>query len=240
MLTKLKFSNINSFKEEAELNFEFNGKTPETVKKGRNATNVLCIKGANSSGKTNIFKVLDILCRVCGFGAKFENNERLYVDTYFFNSDPAKISVEFTFNNVDYKYDIELTDKKVVFEKLYYKNDTARFRVAYERENDVITKASPQFKELNGIVIKPNSSVMALLATTKFANDVSILENARLFFAYMIINVGNRGHVEIQKNTFEITELYHNDKELFSNVKQVIKLVDNSIKDIIIKESVNQ
>lgn len=240
MLTKLKFSNINSFKEEAELNFEFNGKTPENIKKGRNATNVLCIKGANSSGKTNIFKVLDILSRVCGFGAKIENNERLYVDTYFFNSEPAKIYVEFTFNNIDYKYSIELSDEKVLFESLFYKSDTSRFRVAYERENDAVTKTSSQFKELNGIVLKPNSSVIALLSITKFSSDMSILDNARRFFSYMIINVGRLGHVDIKKNTFELTEKYRSDDALFNDVKKVITLVDDSIKDIVIKESVNQ
>ncbi len=239
MLTRLKFSNINSFKEEADLNFEFSGKTPDNVKKGRNATNVLCIKGANSSGKTNIFKVLDILSRVCGFGAKLENNERLYVDTYFFNSEPAKINVEFTFNKVDYRYHIELNDKQVISEKLHYKLDSSRFRVVYERQNDKVTKSSPQFKELNGIILKPNSSVMALLSSNKFASDMKILDNARLFFAYMIINVGSSGHVDIKKDTFELTESYYKNKELFDDVKKVIMLVDSSIKDIIIRDSIN-
>lgn len=238
MLTKIKFSNINSFKEESEINFEFNGKVPEDIKKGRQATNILCIKGANSSGKTNIFKVLSTLSRVCGFGAKIDNDERLYVDTYFGNSDPAKIYVEFIFFNTSYKYFIMLNDKCVIYEKLEFKEeDDSRFKVAYERENEKLLKTSPQLKELSNIQIKPNSSVMALLTTLKFSNDMTIIENARVFFAFMLINASYSGHAEIKSNILSTTKKYFNNNELFSSVKEIIKIVDPSIFDISLQET---
>jgi AAA15 family ATPase/GTPase len=48
-----------SFNEGVEVSFRLNSSCPISISKGKNYTNVLCVKGANGSGKSNILKILD-------------------------------------------------------------------------------------------------------------------------------------------------------------------------------------
>ena len=70
MLIKFGAKNFFCFKEWAELSFE-------SAHKDENATSVLCVKGANASGKTNALKILSFLSHFCtdSFSEKPERSE---------------------------------------------------------------------------------------------------------------------------------------------------------------------
>ncbi|MFT2675306.1 AAA family ATPase, partial [Escherichia coli] len=58
MLLEFGFKNFLSFKEGTSVSFKLDSKTPETVRSGRDFATVMCVKGANGSGKTHLLKAL--------------------------------------------------------------------------------------------------------------------------------------------------------------------------------------
>ena len=58
MLLKYSTSNFYCFKEAIEISFELNDNCPKKISKGKPYSNIICVKGANGSGKTNALKAL--------------------------------------------------------------------------------------------------------------------------------------------------------------------------------------
>ncbi|MFA0016391.1 ATP/GTP-binding protein [Vibrio lentus] len=239
MIKSLKFSNFCSFKEESELNFEFDGKTPDNVKKGRELSNVMCIKGANSSGKTNLFKVLDLLSTVCGYGARLHKDERVYVDSYFYNDKPSIIKIEFIYESIFYVYEIHLTKQGIEFEELKYREKEGRLKKAYTRVKREITTLGPDFGELKTVTLKNNASVMALVENNEFSDKLHVIEVANSFFSRILSNVGYSGHTDIESGLFDLTKIYHDDEDTFRGVNAVIRSIEPSIKTIEIDETID-
>ena len=102
--------NYFSFKEGLRVSLEFNSKVPKSISKGRKATTVLGIKGANASGKTNILKALSF---ICGFAAdSFSNDEDddIQLSPFFLSEDPSDFYIDFEIKGVRYIYSLTATE----------------------------------------------------------------------------------------------------------------------------------
>ncbi len=66
MLLKFGARNFYCFKEGIEISLELGSKCPESISRGKSVSNLLCIKGANGSGKTNALKILSFYVQIKG------------------------------------------------------------------------------------------------------------------------------------------------------------------------------
>ncbi|MFA0719148.1 ATP/GTP-binding protein, partial [Vibrio splendidus] len=127
MIKRFGFKNFSSFKEGAEISFEFDGNTPESVSNGKQFGTVLGIKGSNGSGKTNILKALAFLY---SFVTKrmithSENDHGvkevdLPFNSFFYSEEPSEFYVELVRDEITYYYELDVTNSGIIRE-LYVK-----------------------------------------------------------------------------------------------------------------------
>lgn len=118
MLIEFGGENFSSFKEGFLISFDMGKKCPLDVSNGDNISNLICIKGANSSGKTNILKSLAFLGFFCTNSYSLKPEELIAVDSYFFNNNPTYLYCLFEINKSQYKYEVELNKNSIISESL--------------------------------------------------------------------------------------------------------------------------
>ena len=80
--------NFYSFKEGFSVNLRLDGKCPDDVSHGKDYTNVLAVKGANASGKTNVLKAISFISSFATFS--FDQKPTLNIPfSSFFNNDKS-------------------------------------------------------------------------------------------------------------------------------------------------------
>jgi len=134
--------NFFCFKEGVEISF----KSPDKTKQ---ASSVLCVKGANASGKTNALKILSFLSDFCENSFSEKPEHLLGFETFFSKSKEAEFFVDFMVDDVFYRYELITTEHKVISEKLARK--TNRLTPVVERHEREIIRATGEFKSLKTI-----------------------------------------------------------------------------------------
>jgi AAA15 family ATPase/GTPase len=183
MLIKFKLSNYLSFKGITELSLE-----PSSIKEFHednvindvlNTEVLKCVVlyGANSSGKSNLFKALEFVKRLILESSKDKQaNEKIDVQSFLLSSEtenkPSCFELEFITNNIKYKYGFEVDATKVHKEWLYYTKKLKEYAY-FTRENGKIT-ISDKFIGAKGLDQKTRENALFLSVVAQWNGAVAI------------------------------------------------------------------
>ena len=186
MLQELKIKNFLSFKEEVTFSFEATKDTTfeeyQVVKvaPGVRLLRFAMIYGANASGKSNLLYSLEFL-RHFWFDIKKDITEDTGAIPFKFNrktqAEPSCFSLKFYVNGVRYWYQLELDDKSIILEKLYFYS-SVQPTLLFERELDL------------GIsIVKFNNQAIKISSVAKEEINIKCLPNMSFFAARNQVNV---------------------------------------------------
>lgn len=182
--------NFYSFKDGFDISFELNAKVPTEISLGKSTTPVIGIKGANSSGKTQILKALDffnhLACRT------FQHDrDVMFIESFFGSEEPVELYIEFETDSVGYTYEVELNRTKILRETIYKKK--IRKTLIIERIEDQIVKSTTEYKDLNLITLKSCASLIDTVHHFKLNTIGDDVAKIRTFFQRIQGNVGAKG-----------------------------------------------
>ncbi|NOQ36167.1 MAG: AAA family ATPase [Methylococcaceae bacterium] len=238
MIRKFGVRNFYCFKEGVEINFEFDGHVPASIKQDRDVTSILGIKGANGSGKTNIIKALSFLKGFCYFSADSDLESKMLFESFAKNTGSTEFYIDFEINGSKYYYELELTKEHVIREELYRKK--SRKVLILKRELNNISFSIQELSEIETIKLRKNTSIISLFNKYNFESEMIDLKNINNFFFYVITNVNDKGYVDANLDLQYLLESYSSTTSLFDFVKEIVMIADEGIKNIEIKETVNE
>jgi len=226
MLLSYSVKNFCCFKEWMEIDLSFNAKVPHDVSQGLPAATAISIIGANASGKTNVLKALAFISYFCtdSFSIKPEND--ILFEPFFDSSEKSEFNVKFMIDKIEYSYDLALTRKEVLSEKIYKKEK--RKVLVFNREKGEILKNTLYTKEFNAVDRK-NASVISVARQYLVAE----LEPFYLFFDKIRSNVNYFGLMHgLGMSVGDVSKLYNDNDNLFAFAKEYLKRFDTGISDV--------
>ena len=226
MLLKYGARNFNCFKEGIEISLELGNKCPETISRGKSVSNLLCVKGANGSGKTNALKILGFFKEFCcnSFSKKPEDN--IVIDSFFINDEPIDLICDFIFKDIQYHYELSLTPREVISEKLLRK--VSRLSPVFVREGNKLTYFIKDFSDLKKVKLRTNAS----LISSAHQYEIAHLHPIYQFFNSFIHNVPSSGRTDFSSSYQIISEYYKRYPQVFNAAVKILKEFDLGISDI--------
>ncbi|MBK6358183.1 MAG: ATP-binding protein [Betaproteobacteria bacterium] len=230
MLLEFSMRNFYSFKEGATVSFRLDANCPQYISHGLPYTPVLCIKGANASGKTNLLKAIAFLLHFCTRSFASEPDDSNFVAPYFDSEDPCEFSVTFQVDAACYEYELELTNDAIVRETIY-RTKTKKTKII-ERNGNTIAYVTKEFAGLSKMNLRNNASLVSTARQYAFEE----LSDVYGFFAKGYSNVGYLGLREnpLQLNT--ICKILRDHDDVLDFTKTFIADCDTGIHDIKILE----
>jgi uncharacterized protein len=232
MLLNFGFRNFFSFKEGAEISFELDSQVPESISRGKNFSTVLCVKGANASGKTNILRGLSFISYFTAHSFDNPPGQAILVSSHFGNKEPIDFFIEFIADGSKYFYEVSLTEKEVLSEVIY-RTKSKKTKVL-ERKNEKVIYAVKEWKNFNHIKLRKNASVISTAKQYGFSEVDFLVE----FFEKIISNVTYAGLRANLNTEAEMSELLTHDKNLSSFVRKFISECDVGVMDVSLHERV--
>lgn len=139
MIKSLSFRNFYSFADETVIDFGL-GKKPipsgyDITIEGDRFNKAIAVVGANGSGKTQFLKPLAFLrwFVATSFLGSDPELDIPYAAHLLYTDTPSRFELEFMVKGVDYRYQLELTPKQVLFEALFEKTST-QYSYLFKRE----------------------------------------------------------------------------------------------------------
>ena len=231
MLLEYGLRNFLSFKEGVTVSFRLDANCPSSVSQGRNFATVMCVKGANGSGKTQLLKGLAFLTDFAVRSFSKEPEEPIRVDPFYGSSQSSEFFVEFGVGADVYRYELEVTPKRVTREALFR---THKKRVLlFERLGDGIERSTKAFDVLKSMRLRGNASIIS----TARQYGIRELEPVSRFFRGVVTNVGYDGH---RDRTFldlnAVSKLFSQSQEHLAFAVEFVRGCDIGIVDIKIAE----
>lgn len=224
MLLEFGAYNFASFKEGFQINLR-------EKKNGLEAYTLMGIKGANASGKTNVLKVPSFLSSFCKNSFKSETDDEILFSSFFQNNRETSIYAIFSEDNIEYKYEIDLTKAKVINESIY-RND----KLIIERINNELTDNTiHEFKELKSMILRNNVSIIST-AKQYGSKSIDIIYN---LFNNIIGNVHAYGLSDKIIDHQLISKFYYEEPQLLDFLKEILIKIDTGISDIEIIEKID-
>jgi len=230
MLLEFGARNFYSFKEGFSVNLRLSSGCPDEISKGKKYTNVLSIKGANASGKTNVLKVLSFLSDFIRFSFNATPNANIPFENYFNSSENTNMYIIFLKNGIEYKYEIELNNKQIISEVVYKKNT-----LIIERDTKAFTKIAKEYKELDIVKLRDNVSFISMAKQYEVESINLIYE----LFENISTNVPQYMKAKFIDYSLA-SKFYYENEVLFNFVKDVLIKSDTGIKDIKINKYENE
>lgn len=229
MILRYGGSNFFCFKEYFEIDLRLNKNCPDNISQGLDSSKVMCIKGANASGKTTALKALSFLAHFVSNSFQNKPESKIEAETFFGNSDAVELFCEFRIMDTDYRYELNIRNDSVDLEALkLLKTDT----VLFQRTLNQIESVSPDFKELKSI---PSLRANASVISTANQHEMASIEYIHEFFKYgQYSNVGNQGFDEIL-NYDDVSKFYHDEPDVLEFVVKQLSKFDTGVTNIEIK-----
>lgn len=235
MLFEFGFRNFFSFREGVTISFRLDSKCPEEISLGRGYTPVICVKGANASGKTQLLKGLAFLATFCADSFELDPDDNIPIIPFYESTEPTEFFAEFMIENVAYRYEAAVTEKEVLSEVLY--RTKQRQVKVFEREGNTVTYANKASIGLKSINLRKNASIISTARQHKL--PVEDLSEIYRFFKMVISNVTFAGLREELREIPRVSKFLYNNPDVFEFVKNFIKECDTGISDIDIVEVVD-
>lgn len=227
--------NFYSFKEGFDVSFVLGKTCPSEISAGKELSNIICVKGANGSGKTNILKAIQFLSHFISNSFDYKPESLFNFDTYFLNKENAEFYVTFDFDNYIYRYEVELTMNEVVKETLFRK-DKREIKV-FERIKNKLEYCIKEFQDLKTIPkLRANVSIFSMARQFELT---SVIEMCK-YFSRCISNVRYSGLVNDTIHFDSLNKFLYDNNEYLQFVKETIVKFDPAIKDIYVRESDDQ
>lgn len=230
MLLRYGARNFCCFREGVEISLELGNNCPENISRGKQLSNLLCVKGANGSGKTNILKILGFLQNFCCNSFSEKPDKLIYIDSFFMNEDPIDLFCDFSYDNIKYNYELSLKRSGILYEKLSRKVN--RLSPIFERKKNKLNYCINEFSNLKHIKLRSNASIISSAHQYEIENIHPIYN----FFESIRSNVHWFGRHEFIQKYDWISEYYHNNPKVFKRAKEIIKEFDLGISNIKIRE----
>jgi uncharacterized protein len=190
MILEYGVKNFLSFREGATVSFRLDGNAPDHVAEGRDYATILCVKGANGSGKTHLLKGLAFIANFASKSFSTDPEADIAVDTHFQSDEPAEFFVEFVApDGITYLYELAVTKKAVLHEALYQKKK--RKTKLFERTGSTVS-AVQRLSEIEALNYRNNASVISTLHQHKNTE----FEPVHSLFFNTIFNVTQAGFRE--------------------------------------------
>ena len=229
MLIKYGAYNFTCFKEGINISMETKD-IDESVEIDNNLylTKLLCVKGGNGSGKTNILKAISFIAFFCAHSFKqLETDDEIPVESFFDSKEPSKFYIEFHINNIHYRYELVLTRNEVLSEKLY--RIVRRKTLIIERKLNKFSYLINEFELLKMIKLRSNTS----LISTANQYDFKEVKELFKFFDNISSNVANSGlRINPKFDFIRASEFYKSNPKMFQFAKQIIRKCTPGIVDI--------
>ena len=226
MLLNFGARNFFCFREGIEISMELGAKCPENISRGNSVTNLLCVKGANASGKTNVLKIMGFLNNFCCNSFATKPDKDIEISSFFHNNENIDIFCEFTLKDIFYRYELCLTKENIVSEKLIRR--IKRTSTVFERKNNKIVSAIKSFSDLKKIKLRRNASVIS----SAFQYELKSIDSIYKFFESIVLNVSWAGKVDLAGPYNDISRYYKDNPEVFKTAIQIIKECDLGVSDI--------
>ncbi|MDY0327799.1 MAG: ATP-binding protein [Arcobacteraceae bacterium] len=221
MILEFGAKNFYSFKEGFEVDLTLNEKNSK-----QKVANVLAIKGANASGKTNVLKLLSFLPSfVKNSFTELKPDEPILINSFFYNDEPIEIFIVFLDNTIEYRYEITLTKDKI-FSETIYKKEKRWTKIIWREENKIDSVA--EYSEIKKIKLRNNAS---MLSTAK-QYEIESIEHIYNLFELMIVNVHAHGRHELPIDYQSASKFYYDNPTIFEFVKDILRKSDTGIEDI--------
>lgn len=156
------------------------------------------------------------------------------------NDEDSQFYLDFYKDEILYSYYVSLNKKSVTEEILTRK--VRREVTIFHRIGDNIKNCLSEVNEIKKIKLKRNASVISMINNIKFEMDMKPLVDALCFFKGIASNVNYIGLRDspINHGYHDICVAYKKyNNEPLKLIKKIIKLSDDSISDIVIKERIN-
>lgn len=228
MLLNFSVKNFFCFKEWLEISMMPSVRTPYELTKKGGVFSSICFKGANASGKTNALKALSWLSWFTTDSfTELKPEEKTQIFSFFGNKSPVEFYVEFKTEEIRYTYELSLSEKEVVHEKITRKK--GRITPVFIREGNQIKLNKISRKEMQ---LRSNASVIST------ANQYEIEEISDIydFFNMFYTNVGGYSYRRYNPQISEVSSLYRDEPDAFEFAKKIIRNFDTGITDIEIEE----
>jgi len=232
MLLEFGAENFCSFKEGFEISFQKSKNSTEDI------ANIIAIKGANASGKTNVIKTL-------GFLRNFTTNSFTYlkpdgeIDVYSFfnNEDFIRIYAVFLEKNIEYKYELVLTSKKVISENIWKKDKREQLIISRDEKS---IKTIKEYSELETINLNRKNASIISIAKQYGIKKIDIIYN---LFDKIITNVHSLGKADNRDMFLDVgnvSQIYFENQELLDAVTYFLQKADIGISTIEVFERKNK
>ncbi len=235
MLLAFGAKNFYSFKEGIDISLELDGNCPSTISANSPATKLLCVKGANASGKTNILKLLSFLKNFCCDSWDEKPEKKISFQSFFSNKDTTEIYCKFQVNdNSIYLYETTFTEDGILTENLYSvegKKETPLLK----RKGDDIKYLDDSFKEFNNTKRRSNASIIS----TGHQYEIQAIIPFYNFLSSISSNTGPLGRIEFGNDIEALSKFYHDNNEVFEQTQNFLGKVDTGVKkpEIITREN---
>jgi len=226
MLLEFGAKNFFSFKEGFEVSLRLNASCPEKISRYKNYTNILAVKGANASGKTNVLKLLSFIQYFTIYSFNNKLDDDIDFHSYFNNNEVTEIYIVFSEKDIEYTYELTLRKEEVLSEVLYKK--VKRKTKIIQRVNNEIVYTAKEFESLQILKLKSNAS---FISTAK-QYDLDEIDLIYSLFNNIRTNVHSMGRDDELPNYQIASAFYNENKNVFQFVKSVLQKADTGIKDI--------
>lgn len=226
MLLAYGVRNFFCFREGADVSFRLPANCPEHISKGLFFTPVLCVKGANGSGKTHLLKGLSFMAYFCTKSFQEKPAEEIGLSPFFDSLDPCEFYAEFAIGEITYRYELEASSSHVVRESIF-RTKGKKIKIV-ERKGDEITYCTKEFGRLRAMNLRSNVSLVATANQYQFGE----LTDVFTFFDRCVSNVNYGG---LRENPFDIalvSEVLSSHAEYLKFVKEFISQCDVGVSDI--------
>lgn len=234
MLLAYGVKNFFSFREEAIISFQLDANCPPSIAQGHDTTSVLCIKGANGSGKTQILKALSFIGHFCANSFANRPDEDISISPFFNSPEPIEFFVEFRMGEMEYRYELSATNQTVLRETVY-KTRAKQVKIV-ERIGNAISYRLQGLHALDVLTLRSNVSLIA----TSLQYGLAELAEVALFFQTINSNVRYHGMSELTSGIDSVSEFLATHPEVLGFVKSFITQCDVGIEDIQIANITNR
>jgi len=223
--------NFNSFKEGFDVNLRLDANCPKKISRGKEYTNLLAVKGANASGKTNILRALSFMMHFATSSFSYSPKQSIPIDSYFGNKEKTELYIVFSIENKEYTYELVLTSDKVHEEKISVNN-----KPLVHRKENILKIPAKEYSELRAIKLRDNASFIS----TAYQYELDSINKFYHFFENSFSNVFYNGLNDKNVTVEKASRLYYNNPEVLNAVIELLKEADTGIDSITIKEDTKE